>query len=517
MAAAGKAYLVGAGPGSAGLITVRGREVLGRAQVLVFDAPCDEALLSVAPAGAERIQVGRWPEPAKLNQSEISALLVDRVRAGKVVVRLKNGDPYMFGRGGDEALALAEAGLQFEVVPGVTCGLAAAAWAGIPITQRGVASEVVFALVQSKVRPEEWGIDLDQLATTRATLVVHLDPAAVGILAAELTKRGKPASTPVAVVESAGCASQRTFEGTLADIAEKSRDAHVPVVALIGAAVALRSKLAWAERRVLSGRTVVLTRPRAQAAEMAALLEEHGAQVLEFPCIAIAAPDDSYQALDLALEPPARFDWLVLSSSNGVESLLARLGALGKDARALAGMKIAAVGSATAQALSLARLKADLVPDEFNAEGLVQALSRHGISGKRFLVVRAQEGREVLPDELRAAGARVEVCAAYKTVRPPIDPGPMRERLTRGEVCAIAFASPSAVKNFAARFASGEAPRLLERVCVAAIGPVTAKAATGQGIRVDVTPEQSTGPALVDALAAWLAHRPVEGRSSDRR
>ncbi|MGC4114140.1 MAG: uroporphyrinogen-III C-methyltransferase [Myxococcales bacterium] len=513
---AGKAYLVGAGPGSAGLITVRGRELLARAEVLVYDAPCDEALLAVVPVQAERIPVGRWPDAVKMGQAEIGALLVERVRAGKVVVRLKAGDPYMFGRGGDEALALAEAGLGFEVVPGVTCGLAAAAWAGIPITQRGISSEATFAVAHASPKSEEWGLDLDHLATSRATLVVHLDPAMIGPVAAELVKRGKDGSTPAAAVESAGCACERTYQGTLADLGEKARAARVPVVLLVGAAVALGSKLAWAERRLLSGRTVVLTRPRIQAAEMASLLEEHGAQVLEFPCIAIAPPD-SFEALDRALAAPHGFDWLVLSSANGVEALLSRLWALGKDARMLAGMKIAAVGTATAQALAAARLKADLIPDEFNAEGLAQALSKHGVAGKRFLVVRAQEGREALPEELRAAGAQVEVCAAYKTVRPELDPKPMRERLERREVSAIAFASPSAVKNFAASFAAGEAVRLLDGVCVAAIGPVTAKAAAGRGIRVDVTPAQSTGPALVEALAAWLADWPESGRSAGGR
>lgn len=500
----GKAYLVGAGPGSAGLITVRGREVLSRAQVLVYDAPCDEAMLGWAPAGAERIPVGRAPGSTLLGQTEVSALLVERVRAGKTVVRLKNGDPFMFGRGGDEALALCEAKLEFEVVPGVTSGLAAAAWAGVPITQRGVSSQVTFAIAQSGETPDQWGLDLDPLAQARGTLVLHLEPALVGPVLAELARRGKGLDTPVALVESAGCPSQKTLSGTIGDIASKAASARAPLVALVGAAAALCSRLGWAEKRPLSGRTVVLTRPRAQSAEMAALLEEHGARVLEFPCIAIAPPD-SFEALDQALKAPHGFDWLVLSSSNGVEALLARLDALGRDVRALAGMKIAAVGTATAQALAVARLRADLVPDEFDAEGLVQALAKHGVAGQRFLVVRAQEGREVLPDELRAAGGRVEVCAAYKTLRPPIDVAPMRERLGRGEVSAIAFASPSAVKNFAAGFEPGEAARLLEKVCVAAIGPVTAKAAAGQGIRVDVTPEQATGPALVQALAGWLA------------
>lgn len=500
---AGIAYLVGAGPGSAGLITVRGQQLLARAEVLVHDAPCDEALLALVPAGAERIQVGRWPDSARMGQAEIDALLVDRVRAGRVVVRLKNGDPFMFGRGGDEAMALAGAGLPFEVVPGVTCGLAAAAWAGIPITQRGVASEVRFLIAQTGDAPEGWGLDLDALAKAEATLVIHLDPAIAGPLAAELVRRGRAVDTPIAVVESAGCAAQRTFAGTLGDIGERAAQARAPAVALVGRAVGLRAGLAWAERRALAGKTVVLTRPRAQATEMAALLEEHGAEVLEFPCIAIAPPDDP-AALDRAIEGLGRFEWLVLSSANGVEKLLERLAALGKDARALGGLKIAAVGSATARALEAARLHADLVPEEFHAEALVRALAGGGVQGRRFLVVRAQEGREVLPDELRRLGAEVEVVPAYKTVRPPLDPAPLRARLAEGSVSAIAFASPSAVKNFVASFAPGEAARLLEKVCVAAIGPVTAKAAAGQGLRVDLTPEESTGPALVAALAGRI-------------
>ena len=266
-----------------------------------------------------------------------------------------------------------------------------------------------------------------------------------------------------------------------------------------------KEKPARVEARPLAGRTVVLTRPRSQSAQMASLLEERGARVLEVPCIAIAPPDDSYAALDRALLAlPGRFDWLVVSSANGVDSLLARLAHLGLDARALAGPKIAAVGPATARALEAARIKPDLVPEEFSAEGLCRALSTEGVARRRFLVVRAQEGREILPERLAAEGAEVEVCAAYRTVRAAIDVEPLRARLLGGEISAVTFASPSAVKSFVASFGPGEARRLLETVCVAAIGPVTAKAAQELGLRVDVSPAEFTGVAMADELARRL-------------
>ena len=497
---AAKVYLVGAGPGDPGLITVRGQELLARAEVLVFDAPCSPVLLDLVPPSAERIAVGRWPDGVKMHQADIDALLVDRARQGKTVVRLKNGDPYMFGRGGDEALALAEAGLPFEVIPGVTCGLAAAAFSGIPFTQRGISSEALFVIAQSG---GDWGLDLERLARVQGTLVLHLDPPAMGPIAAELVKRGRSGQTPVALVESAGGPGQRTFEGTLADIGERTRDARPPAVAFIGEAVRLRQRLAWAERRPLFGKAVVITRPRDQAQEMASLLEEQGAEVVELPCIAIAPPA-SMDALDCSLADLSRFDWVVFSSANGVASFLSRLGALGKDARSLATVKIAAVGPATARELSTAHLCADAVPAQFNAEELARLLGKDDLQGKRFLLVRAQEGREVLADELRRAGAEVEIAAAYRTICPPIDPEPLRARFKQGTIAAITFASPSAAKNFVGAFGPGEAVALLSGVCVAAIGKVTGRALEELGVRDALAPAESTGPALVAALIARL-------------
>lgn len=500
-----KVYLVGAGPGSPGLITVRGRELLARAEVLVYDAPCDAALLGEAPTEAERIPVGRGAGGARLSQGEINALLVERARRGRTVVRLKSGDPFMFGRGSEEAEALALAGVAFEVVPGVTAGLAAAAWAGIPITHRDLSSAVSFLIVQSGSAPADWGLDLDSLAHAETTQILYLDPPAVAPIAAELLSRGRPASTPVAVVESAGSPAQRTFDGTLQDIAERARDARPPTVAVLGAAVARRRPLAWAEQRPLAGCTIVLTRPREQSVEMASLLEEQGAEVWSIPCIAIASPE-SWEPLDRAVASLERFNWVVFSSANGVEHFLARLRSAGRDARALARARLAAVGPATARALEAASLKADLVPREHQAESLAQEIAAEGISGKRVLVVRAQEGRDVLPEELRRLGAEVELVPAYRTLRPAIDLGPVRERSVAGRLDAVVFASPSAVKAFAAALAPGEAPRLLERTCVAAIGPVTAEAVRALGLHVDLTPDASTGSALAEALVRRLGN-----------
>jgi uroporphyrinogen III methyltransferase/synthase len=492
---------VGAGPGDAGLITVRGREALSRAGVVIYDAPCEPALLAFAAATAERIPVGRWPDEARLSQADINALLVDRVRAGAQVVRLKNGDPFIFGRGGEEAQALAAHGLPFAIVPGVPAFVAAAEYAGIPVTLRALSSQLVVAFAQSGAGPEEWELDLDALSRAPGTLALYLEPSLIAGVARELVRRGRDPRTPAAIVSGASLPSQRIHEGPLGDLG--AQGAQGPCVLFIGEAVAARGPLAWAERRPLAGRAIVLTRAAHENAELAAPLEALGAQILEVPCIAIAPPERT-DAMDGAIGSLERFDTVVFSSAHGVEHFLARLEALGRDARALAGVRLAVIGSATGAALRKAYLLPDVVPPEFHSEALVQVLLREGIEGKRFLLVRPQEGREVLQQELEKRGAKVEVAIAYRTVRPAADVSEVRARAAEGRLAAVAFASPSAVRNFAAHFEEGEAVRLLRATCVAAIGPVTAQAVEALGVRVAVQPAQSTAEALAQALAAEL-------------
>jgi uroporphyrinogen III methyltransferase/synthase len=497
----GLVTLVGAGPGDPRLITLRGKQALEQAEVVVFDAACDPALLALAPSAAERIALGGSPGERALSEGDLHALLIERARAGARVVRLKNGDPFVFGRGGEEAQALAAAGIPFAIVPGVPAFVAAAAYAGIPATLRAVSSQMTVAFAQPSPGPDGFELDFDALARVRGTAVVYLDPHQIPPVVKELVRRGRSPLTPAAVVSSASLSSQRVAEGTLGAVARMPVEA--PCILFVGEAARERAPLAWAERRPLFGRSIVLTRAAGQNGPMAARLEELGAEVLELPCIAIAPPA-SFGELDLAIRSLARFDWVAFTSPNGVAHFLARLTALGKDARALSGVKLAAVGASTAEALAAAHLKADLVPREFHAEALARALDAEAAARKRFLIVRALEGREVLFEALRARGAEVELAVAYQTVRPDADPGPVRARAAQGRLSAVAFASPSAVRNFVSFFEEGEGVRLLKCCCIAAIGPVTAKALEELGIQAQARPNDSTAEDLVQALAAEL-------------
>ncbi|MGI5860672.1 MAG: uroporphyrinogen-III C-methyltransferase [Myxococcales bacterium] len=499
------AYLVGAGPGAPGLITVRGLQVLARAQVLVYDSACHPALLDHAPEEAERIRVGSWPDGRRMPQAQINALLVERARAGLTVVRLKNGDPLTFGRGGEEAEALAEAGLTFEIVPGVSAGVAAAALAAIPVTQKGLSSAVSYAIVQpGSPAPCE----LERLAERGSTLVLYLEPASIRSIADALIEGGRPRATPVAVVEAASTPGQKVFAGALEDIAERAGAARAPLVMIVGQAVSLRERLAWREKRPLHGRTVVVTRARAQAGEMVSGLEELGAEVLLAPCIETVAPP-SWALLDEAIERIGEYDWLVLTSANGVEAFLSRLRERGRDLRALGGVRIAAVGPATAGCLRAAYLEPDLVAEVFNAAALADGFAGMGVGGKRFLIVRALAGREALPEALRALGASVTVAPAYQTVCPATDPEPVRRRFTEGRLSAVTFASPSAVRGFVRLLGEHEAREVLARTPIAVIGPTTREAVEQLGLRAAVVAGEATARSLVEALAAYLGNSPV--------
>jgi uroporphyrinogen III methyltransferase / synthase len=506
--ASGIVYLVGAGPGHPGLLTVRGLRLLERCDVVVYDALADDRILLGVPAAAERVFVGKRGGAEGTPQEEINRLLVDRASSGKKVVRLKGGDPFVFGRGGEEAEALASAGIRFEVVPGVTAGIAGPAYAGIPVTHRDVASEVL--LGTGRGASPRWADTLDakSIAAARGTVVLYMALANLKELATQVIRAGRDPSTPVAAIEWATHARQRVVTGTLATIGtevEASR-LQAPVVTIIGEVVRLREKLAWAERRPLFGRTIVVTRARHQAEGLTASLEELGAEVIELPAIEILPPEN-WAPFDSALRSLETYDWVVITSANGVEHFFARLAALGMDARALAKRRIAAVGSATANALRAAHLIPDAMPSEFNAAALANTLAATGVAGKRFLVVRALEGREVLPEELRKGGATVDVVAAYRTGRPDVDISPLRARLQAGRVQMVTFASSSAVRNYLDMFAEGEAVSLHRDVAIAVIGPVTEQAAVDAGLKVALRPREATAAALVEAIVSYFVQQ----------
>ena len=506
-------YLVGSGPGDPGLFTVKGVRCLKKADVVVYDRLAPEALLEYAKPEAERIYVGKKPGNPSMSQEEINALLVELGQAGKTVVRLKGGDPYIFGRGGEEALDLLEAGIPFEVVPGITSGVAAPAYAGIPVTHRGVSTSVAFITGHEDPTKGRQDVDWSRLANAADTLVMYMGIGRLGQISGELISAGRDPGTPAACVRWGTIADQQTVSGTLGDIAEKVAEAGLkpPAITVVGDVVSLREAgLDWFEQRPLFGRRIVVTRARAQAGELSAMLKDLGAQVLEFPTIEIQPPQD-FAPLDEAIRELDSFDWLVFTSVNGIDAFLERLAHHDLDVRAVPrALKIAAIGPATAERIGATSLRVDVVPNEYRAESLLEEISEDSLSGKRVLIPRAKVAREVLPEKLREAGAEVVVPPAYESV--PIDEGKdaLAESLNSGEVDCVTFTASSTVENFVRAFGAEEAGRLLEETRVACIGPITADTARGYGLRVDAEAEEYTMPGLVEAVVDLFAAEPVE-------
>jgi uroporphyrinogen III methyltransferase/synthase len=505
----GKVYLVGAGPGDPGLITRKGAACLRRAQVVVYDYLANPALLELAPPGAERIYVGKRAGRHAMPQEEINRLLCRLAGEGKTVVRLKGGDPFVFGRGGEEASALAAAGVAWEVVPGVTSAVAAPAYAGIPVTDRRAATEVAF--VTGHEDPTKGGSTIDWAALAGMGTVVFL--MGVGRLAqicARLVEHGKPPETPAATIRWGATPRQQTVVGTLADLPRRVEEAGIrpPAVTVVGPVVALRQELAWFERLPLFGRRVVVTRTRRQASRLSAALRELGAEVLEIPTIAIVPPADP-RPLAEACTRLDRYHWLVFTSPNGVESFFAALDEAGRDSRSLAGIKVAAIGPATAQGLAARGVRAEVVARRFVAEGLLEALGGHELRGRRVLIPRAEKAREILPETLARRGAVVEVVPAYRTVVPEDSRRRLQEALEAG-VDAITLTSSSTVRHLVELLGPEQSRELARRcqageITLASIGPVTTAAARELGLEVAVEADPHTIDALVAALAARMA------------
>jgi uroporphyrinogen III methyltransferase / synthase len=493
-------HLVGAGPGDPGLLTVRAVELIAAADIVLYDRLIPAEALRHARADAELVYVGKQGGGPQMPQGEIDRLLVEHGRAGRRVVRLKGGDPLVFGRGGEEALVLRAAGVEFEIVPGVTAGVAAPAYAGIPVTHRELASGVAFVTGHERGEagdepPGEAGgkpdsmLDWAALARFPGTLVFYMGVRALPRIADRLQAEGRPAGEPVAVIERGTLPGQRTLVATLADVAERAAAERIraPAITLVGPVAALREDLAWLERRPLHGRTVAVTRARAQASPLARRLRELGANVIESPAIRTVSleadvPDDL-----------GDYDGLVATSPNGVHELFARLLASSRDARSLAGLHVAAMGPGTARAFGEHGVAADTVPSRSVAEGLVDALA--DVPLERVLVARAREGRDVLIEALRARGAHVDVLALYETVPEPLDPEAIAALAAADYVT---FTSASTVRNLLAA-AGAEAlagPRL------ASIGPATSDELRAHALAPDLEADPHTPDGLVAALLA---------------
>jgi uroporphyrinogen III methyltransferase/synthase len=501
----GTVYLVGAGPGDPDLITVRGRDLLSRAEVVIYDALAPEALVRAAPPRAERLHVGKRPGGGA-DQARINRLMIDRARRGRRVVRLKGGDPGLFGRGGEEMEALARAGVPFEVVPGVTAALGAAAAAGIPLTHRRLASSVVLATGHEDPRKRGGSLDWRTLAGAD-TLVLYMAVSGLDRIARRLLEAGRAASTPAAMVRWATRADQRIVQGTLGTIARRANTVGLrpPALLIAGEVVRLRQRPGRGDRRPLRGRTIVVTRAREQAGVLAQALRDRGARVIEAPAIAFAPPR-SWAPLDRALRRLGRYRHVIFTSANGVARFFERLAQIGRDVRDLRGAEVIAIGPATAAALRERGILASAVPEEFRAEGIVAILARRRLAGEEVLIPRAAVARDLLVKELRRRGARVDAVPAYRTVPSREGVEEVSAALRERSIDLLTFTSSSTVEHFARKF-RGDG-RLLRAVPAAAIGPITARTARRLGFRVAVMPRDSTVPALAQAIARRFRNSP---------
>ncbi|HDQ40198.1 MAG TPA: uroporphyrinogen-III C-methyltransferase [Desulfonatronum sp.] len=496
-----KVYLLGAGPGDPELITLKAKRLLETADTVVYDYLANSRFLTWCRPDAEIYYVGKKGGDHTLPQDKINALLVERAKAGKTVARLKGGDPYVFGRGAEEAEELLEHGIDFEVVPGVTSAVAAPAYAGIPLTHRRFASSVSFITGHEDPTKPESVHDWEALARSASTLVFFMGVKNLPDITANLIAAGRSAHTPAALVRWGTTCRQRSLISTLAAIAQDAQKQGFapPSLLVVGEVVSLHDKLNWFEQRPLLGRGVVVTRSREQASDVVTALENLGACCHEFPTIAVTPMDDPAPIQDAAAQLGS-YDWVVFTSVNGVRMFWDVLDTQGLDARAFAGTQVAAIGPATAQGLAERGVKADFVPAKYVAEDIVQGLLSRGVAGKRVLIPRAEQAREVLPEELLRAGARVEVLPVYRTLPVTTGAEELMTALDKGEVHYITFTSSSTVTNFFTAIAPEVIQRHREGLRLACIGPVTARTLKAHGFTSDIQPEDYTIPALVQAV-----------------
>ncbi len=506
----GKVYLIGAGPGDPGLLTVKGRKCLELADVIIYDYLANPVLLGYARPAAERIYVGKSRGQHSVPQDEINQILVDKAAAGLTVARLKGGDPYVFGRGAEEASFLHQHRIPFEVIPGVTAGFAAAAYAGIPLTHRDVTTSL--ALLTGHERPERQlsSLDWEKLATGLGTLIFYMGMTNLKTISEKLIAHGRPADTPVAVVQWATLPRQKTLTGRLDEIAAQVLTAGIeaPAIIIIGEVVRYREELRWYDNLPLFGRRFLITRPRAQAASFAALLQAQGAETICIPTIEIAEPED-WQPCDQALVRLADYDGLILTSANAVDALFERMAVQKLDLRALAGVELISVGPKTAKALEKRGLKPDLIPQEYRAEGVVAELLAVGVNGKRYLYPRTEIARSLIPDSLSAAGAEVDAPIVYRTIATLGEKEMLRHLLEAEELDAICFSSSSTFDNLYAMFGK-ELQQLQKNTAFFSIGPLTSETIRKHGFKVALEPQNST---LDDLVAAMVDYYP-EPKSS---
>lgn len=499
----GKVHLVGAGPGDLWLMTQKGLDCLLQADVVVYDRLLDERLLDSAPPEAERIYVGKTSSEHTKEQSEINQLLVTKAREGKTVVRLKGGDPSVLGRGGEEAAVLADNHIPFDIVPGITSAIAAPAYAGIPITHRGMASS--FAVITGHEDPgkADSSLSWEKLATGVDTLVFLMGMQNLPQIAARLLENGRSPDTPVAVIKDGTRPEQKTVVGSLRDIVDRVKEHRLgpPAVIVIGEVVRLREKLRWFDNRPLFGKRILVTRARHQASTLSRLLSERSAQPVELPAIDIQRITDT-TALDRAISSLARYQWLIFTSVNGVKAFFERLHGLKMDARNIHGLQVAAIGPATTEVLEQQGITPDYCPGVYTSQGLIAGLKSFDIAGKRFLLPRADIADKQLTEGIIKLGAEVDEVTAYKTAPAHDDTHRLRKILEQGDIDVITFTSSSTVSGLIA--ALGNEGLTINSAKVACIGPKTAEAATRAGLKVSIVASEHTIPGLVTAIEDYF-------------
>lgn len=503
--AKGMVYLVGAGPGDPGLITVKGLTCIRKADVLVYDRLASPRLLAYVRPDAEKIYVGKSPDRHAMVQEEINQLLVDKAGEGKIVTRLKGGDPFVFGRGGEEAELLVQNGLPFEVVPGITSAISVPAYAGIPVTHRGYTSTLAIITGNEDPGKDDSSIAWDKIATGAGTLVFLMGMGNLPGICARLMEFGRSPETPVALIRWGTRPEQRTLTGTLADIHDRAVDARFknPAVIVVGEVVKLRDKLAWFENRPLFGKRVLVTRSREQASALSSAIEDLGGEPWEFPTIQIAPPED-FTPLDRAIDDVRSYRWVIFTSVNGVKMFFERMRAKRKDLRDLCDVRLCAIGPRTREELEERGLMVDYVPGEYRAEEIVEGLRGKVLPADRVLLPRADIARKLLPRALEDMGAVVHEVHAYRTIVGDGDAAAIRQSLADGEIHVVTFTSSSTVQNFVKLVGEEGLPSLMDKVIVASIGPITSRTARELGLRVDVEAQEYTIEGLVRAIRSFL-------------
>lgn len=496
----GICYLVGAGPGDPGLLTLKGRACLERAEVVVYDYLCNPALLKWAPELSQKIYVGKKAGSHALSQEDINAVLVEQTRAGKIVVRLKGGDPFLFGRGGEEAEALAEASSPFEVVPGVSSAIAGPAYAGIPVTHRAHNSVLTIFTGHEEPGKPDSSLDYQAIARVPGTKVMLMGVEKLSAITAELLSGGMPSQTPVSLVRWATTGAQQTLAGTLGNIAQRvlETDFKPPAVAIFGQVVALREKLNWFETLALFGKRIAVTRTRQQAGEFVDRLRALGADAFELPTIRIEPPPNKREFYELVADSHI-YDWIIFTSPNGVDAFFKAFFEIYRDARDFGCARIAAIGPATAERVRSYHLQVDVQPEKYVAEAIIEALQNEtSVENLKFLLPRAEGAREMLAQELTRLGAIVDEAVAYRTVPETDDVTGGIQRFRDEGADMITFTSSSTVENFLALKLS-----IPERIKTASIGPVTSKTMRAHGLKVDVEAKQHDIPGLLEAITRY--------------